>query len=195
MRNTLVLNLDRCSGCDSCITTCKFENNLPLGEFYNRIISVGPFGSFPDVEQYWLPVQCQQCENPQCVMVCPTGASYRDPDTNVVLIDKGSCIGCQYCIMACPYGVRSVNEATGVAQKCTLCSQLTATGEGEPPCVHNCATGGRLFGDLDDPNSRVSQELAKYSEECIHTLPDPNNSKPTTRYILSPEIATWKELV
>lgn len=194
MRNTLVINLDRCHGCDSCITTCKFENGLQLGEYFSRVISVGPNGTFPDVEQYWLPVQCQQCENPQCVAVCPTAASYRDPDTGVVLVDASKCIGCQYCVYACPYGVRSVNKATGVAQKCTLCSQLTSSG-GTPPCVHNCPTGGRFFGDLDDPNSDASKELAKYGEECIHTLPDPGNCLPTTRYILSPSIAEWKGLV
>lgn len=195
MKNTLVINLDRCSGCDSCITTCKFENSLPLGEYFSRVISIGPTGIFPDIEQYWLPVQCQQCENPQCVAVCPTGASYRDTDTNVVLINQDACIGCQYCILACPYGVRTVSEETGVAQKCTLCSQLTASGADLPPCVHNCPTGGRFFGDLDDPNSDVSAELAKYSGDCIHSLPDPNNSKPSTRYILSPSIASWKGLV
>ena len=114
MRNTLVINLDRCSGCDSCVAACKYENTLPLGEYFCRVLSIGPTGKFPNVERYWLPVQCQQCENPQCVAVCPTGASYRDPDTNVVLVDHSKCIGCQYCIYACPFGVRSMDEAHGV---------------------------------------------------------------------------------
>ena len=126
MRKGLLINLDRCSGCDSCIVACKLENDLPLGHFYNKVIAVGPTGTFPNVEKYWLPSQCQQCENPACVHVCPTAASYRDPETGMVLIDKEKCIGCQYCIYACPYGVRQFNEDAGVVQKCTLCAQITA---------------------------------------------------------------------
>lgn len=194
MRRTLVINLDRCSGCDSCVAACKYENNLPLGEYFCRVLSIGPTGKWPEIERYWLPVQCQQCENPQCVAVCPTGASYRDPDTGVVLIDRGKCIGCQYCVYACPYGVRDFSEEQGVAEKCTLCSQITADGSDVPVCVHNCCAGARFFGDLDDPESDVSKELAKYSDECIHTLGDPGGVGPTTRYILSPSVASWKEL-
>ena len=194
MRRCLVVNLDRCSGCDSCIVHCKYENNLGLGQYWNSVMSVGPTGEFPNVEQYWLPVFCQQCENPQCVHVCPTGASYRDPQTNVVLIDKEKCIGCRYCIYACPYGVRHFNAAGGYVEKCTLCSHITASGDGVPACVHNCPTGARFFGDMDDPDSDVSKELAKYSDDCIHTLPDPGDARPVTKYILSPKIASWKEL-
>lgn len=194
-RRTLVINLDRCSGCDSCTTACKYENNLPLGEYFTRMLSIGPSGTFPNVERYWLPILCQQCENAQCVKVCPTGAAYRDPETNVVLVNRDDCIGCEYCVYACPYGVRSMDEAHGVAQKCTLCSQITGDGSGVPVCVHNCPTGGRFFGDLDDPESDVSKELAKYSEDCIHSLPDPGGVRPTALYILSPKIAGWKELI
>ena len=74
MAKGLLINLDRCTGCDSCIVACKLENRLPLGSFYNKVIAIGPTGTFPDVEKYWLPSQCQQCENPQCVAVCPTAA-------------------------------------------------------------------------------------------------------------------------
>ena len=103
MAKGLLINLDRCSGCDSCIVACKLENELPLGRFYNKVLSIGPTGTFPNVEKYWLPSQCQQCRNPQCVSVCPTGASYRDEKTGFVLIDKEKCIGCRYCMYACPY--------------------------------------------------------------------------------------------
>lgn len=195
MAKGLLINLDRCTGCDSCIVACKLENRLPLGSFYNKVIAIGPTGTFPDVEKYWLPSQCQQCENPQCVAVCPTGASYRDPETGYVLIDKDKCIGCQYCLYACPYGVRTFSEADGVARKCTLCQHLTANGSAEPACVHNCPGGARFYGDLDDPNSSVSRELAKYGDDCIHSLVAPEGEEPLTRYILSPSVASWKELV
>ena len=195
MKNTLVIDLDRCSGCDSCVAACKMENQMNLGVVRNHVSAVGPVGTFPDIEMYWLPMQCQQCENPQCVAVCPTGASYRDPETGYVLIDKDKCIGCQYCLYGCPYGVRQMDEEHGVAQKCTLCSQITADGSDVPACVHNCNCGARFFGDYDDPDSDVCREMAKYPEECIHALPDPGNAKPLTRYILSPKFASWKELI
>ena len=194
-RKCLVINLDRCTGCDSCIVSCKFENHLPLGTFYNRVMQVGPTGSYPNVERYNLPVQCQQCTHARCVEVCPTGASYRDSESGIVLVDESKCIGCQYCLYGCPYGVRQMDEEHGVAQKCTLCSQITADGSDVPACVHNCPGGARFYGDLDDPNSSVSRELAKYGDDCIHSLVAPEGEEPLTRYILSPSVASWKELV
>lgn len=194
-RKCLVINLDRCTGCDSCIVSCKFENHLPLGTFYNRVMQVGPTGSYPNVERYNLPVQCQQCTHARCVEVCPTGASYRDSESGIVLVDESKCIGCQYCLYACPYGVRTFSEADGVARKCTLCQHLTANGAAEPACVRNCPGGARFYGDLDDPNSSVSRELAKYGDDCIHSLAAPEGEEPLTRYILSPSVASWKELV
>lgn len=194
MRKCLVINLDRCTGCDGCVVACKFENNIGLGHYWNRVVTVGPTGTHPDIEMYWLPAQCQQCENPACVHVCPTGASYRDAETGVVLVDKSKCIGCKYCMMACPYGVRCFNEQEKVVEKCTLCSHRTADGSQLPNCVVCCTTGARFYGDLDDPNSDVSKELAKYDEDCIHRLSDDAGVHPTTCYILSPKVAAWKEL-
>ena len=129
MAKGLLINLDRCTVCDSCIVACKLENQLPLGSFYNKVIAIGPTGTFPDVEKYWLPSQCQQCENPHCVAVCPTGASYRDPKTGYVLIDKDKCIGCQYCLYGCPYGVRQMDEEHGLLanhRRRQRCSRLRA---------------------------------------------------------------------
>ncbi|WP_417755555.1 4Fe-4S dicluster domain-containing protein, partial [Senegalimassilia anaerobia] len=79
-RNCLVVDLDKCIGCHACEVACKNENGIALGEYWNRVLQIGPHGTFPDLEQYWLPVQCQQCEDAPCVHVCPTGASYRDAD-------------------------------------------------------------------------------------------------------------------
>ncbi len=194
MRKALLINLDRCTGCESCIVACKLENELALGQFYNKVTPVGPTGTFPNVEKYWLPSQCQQCENPACVDVCPTGASYRDTDTGIVLIDQELCIGCQSCLMACPYGARQLNEETNVVHKCTLCSKIIDAGDATvPACVHNCNCGARFYGDFDDPDSDVSREMAKYPEEAIHSLSNASGSSPVTRYILSPKIASWKE--
>ncbi len=121
MKYCLVVDLDRCSGCDSCVAACKHENELNLGVYRNHVSAVGPVGTYPNIEMYWLPMQCQQCENPGCIEVCPTGASYRDEETGVVLVNQDDCIGCESCLTGCPYGVRYMNPATNTIEKCTLC--------------------------------------------------------------------------
>ena len=197
MKRCLVLDLNRCTGCDTCVVACKLENGIELGSYWNRVLTVGPMGTHPDIEMYWLPMQCQQCENPSCVHVCPTGASYRDEKTGVVLVDHDKCIGCQYCMMACPYGVRVMNDRTNTVEKCTLCSHLTADGSDDPACVHSCSAAARIFGDLDDPESDVSKYVAAELEkdpDCVHYLPDPGNAHPASIYILSKKVANWKEL-
>lgn len=190
-RYALIVNVDRCIGCHSCEMACKVENDVALGGYWNKVIQVGPLGTYPDIHTYWLPLQCQQCENPACVHVCPTGASYRDESNNVVLIDKEKCIGCKYCMMACPYGVRSWNTQEKCVEKCTLCGQLTNRGE-SPRCVTACCADARFWGDLDDPTSAASKALAEAAPESIHSLVDTGNA-PLSRYILSANISPWVE--
>ena len=160
MKNTLVIDLDRCSGCDSCVAACKMENQMNLGVVRNHVSAVGPVGTFPDIEMYWLPMQCQQCENPGCIEVCPTGASYRDEETGIVLVNAEDCIGCESCLTGCPYGVRQLNPKTNTIEKCTLCFQRKNDENWVPACVHNCCCGARTFGDLDDPNSEAAKVVA-----------------------------------
>ena len=188
--NCIVVNLDRCTGCYSCEITCKMENDIALGEHWNKMLQRGPFGDYPNMTRYPLPTMCQQCADAPCVHVCPTGASYRDGN-NVVLIDREKCIGCKYCMMACPYGVRDWNKASKTVEKCTLCGHLTANGE-LPACVKSCSAGARFYGDLDDPNSDVSKELAKYDAADIHELPNVGNN-PCTKYIMTSMHGEWME--
>ena len=98
---TLVIDLDRCIGCFACEVACKNENNVPLGVYYNKVLSIGPVGKFPELKQYFLPTVCQNCRDAPCVKVCPTGASFKTEDGQV-LVDKEKCIGCKMCIAACP---------------------------------------------------------------------------------------------
>lgn len=152
MQNTIVTDLNRCVGCLSCSVACKAANNVPIGSFWNKVLRIGPTPkhndvTFPDVEMYFLPIGCQHCENPECVAVCPTGASHKI-DNGTIQIDKSKCIGCQFCVMACPYGVRYLNEEERVVEKCTLCEQKTAQGD-LPQCVQQCAARARFFGDIE----------------------------------------------
>ncbi len=191
MKYGMVVDLDRCSGCDTCVTACKYENDLPLGVRNVNVTLIGPMGTFPDISQYWLPMQCQQCENPGCIEVCPTGASYRDEETGVVLVDYDMCIGCKACLSGCPFNVRTLNPKTGVINKCTLCFQYHDEPDWKPVCCADCCTGARLFGDFDDPNSEVSKAIVAAGAN-VHYLNDPSGVKPTTAYILSPKIAEWQ---
>ncbi|MDY3116078.1 MAG: 4Fe-4S dicluster domain-containing protein [Sutterella sp.] len=188
-QKTLVIDLDRCIGCYACEVACKQENHVPLGMQYNKVFTIGPMGKFPEVKSYFLPAVCQVCKNAPCVTVCPTGASYRTEDGQI-LINKEKCIGCKLCMKACPYGARSFNEQTKVVEKCTLCNHLQAIGE-QPACVKVCCARARFFGDIDDPQSDVSKAIAAAGPENVHTLPDTGNH-PTVRYILHAKTAPWQ---
>ena len=130
---------------------------------------------------YYLPVSCQHCDNPECVSVCPTGASYKRDD-GVVLVDHSKCIGCQYCVMACPYGVRAYDTGKdkGVIEKCTMCAHLIDKGE-KPACVKHCPGQARKFGDLDDPDSSAAKAVAAAGAENCHQLDDPRGLTMRTR--------------
>jgi len=193
MKYALVIDLDRCSGCDSCVVACKHENKLDLGMYRCTVPIVGPTGTFPDIEQYWLPKACNQCENPGCVEVCPTGASYRDEETGVVLIDESKCIGCLTCFQGCPYNVRMLNPATNTVQKCTLCFQRHTEKDWEPACVHTCCTGARYFGDLDDASSSAAKAVAAAGASNCYHVKDANGLNPSTVYILHESTAKWQE--
>ena len=148
----IATDLNRCVGCLACSVTCKVVNDVPIGSYWNKVLRIGPNpkfegAEFPDVEMYFLTVQCQHCADPECVKVCPTGASHKLED-GTVQIDKSKCIGCQFCAMSCPYGVRYLNEEERVVEKCTLCEQKIAQGE-LPQCVTQCGGRARYFGDLE----------------------------------------------
>ena len=153
-RYGMAIDTKRCVGCNACTTACKMANNVPDDIFWTRALTRGgdevdtPTGTFPNLSMRYYTVGCQHCENPECVSVCPTGASQKMED-GTVQIDKSKCIGCQFCVMACPYGVRYLNTDERVVEKCTLCAQQTAEGA-LPQCVAQCGGRARFFGDLDE---------------------------------------------
>ncbi|MEX2374642.1 MAG: 4Fe-4S dicluster domain-containing protein, partial [Dehalococcoidia bacterium] len=101
----MVIDLETCTGCQACTTACAMENNRLPGENWQDVLFYSE-GEYPALNLSWLPRPCMQCENPSCVSVCPTKATFIDEDTGVVLVDWDKCIGCKYCMVACPYGVR-----------------------------------------------------------------------------------------
>ena len=131
------------------------------------------------------PRSCLHCETPDCVTVCPTGASYKRAEDGIVLVDEDKCIGCKLCSWACPYGAREYSEVRGVMQKCTLCVDRIYNDSFEeidrqPACVMACPTRARHFGDLGDPDSAVSKLVA---ERGGYDLMPEMGYKPVNKYL------------
>ena len=200
-RLTLAIDLNRCMNCKACNAACKEQNDVGIGYFWTWVDRkqsdrLEEDNGAPSHDFYYLPMQCQHCDNPECVQVCPTEASHIASD-GTVQIDKAKCIGCQFCAMACPYGVRYLNEEERVVEKCTLCEQKIAQGE-LPQCVSQCGGLARFFGDLDEGIENFDGPLGKklgeyvqpYEEADIHHLADSGNS-PSFVYILRNH--TWQD--
>ncbi|WP_291297487.1 4Fe-4S dicluster domain-containing protein [Elioraea sp.] len=175
----LVIDLDTCVGCHACAVACKEWNagghSAPLtdtdpygadptGVWFNRIHSFEA-GDGPAGRTVHFPKSCLHCDEPACVTVCPTGASYKRAEDGIVLVNPDTCIGCKLCSWACPYGAREYDEDEGVMKKCTLCvdrieNQNIPEIDRVPACVSTCPSHARHYGDLGDPASAVSQLVA-----------------------------------
>ena len=157
-RYGMIIDTRKCVGCFACRTACQRKNQLLPDESFIRF-EFREMGTFPNVHIENVPLQCMHCSDAPCVSVCPTGAACYGTD-GVVQVDHGRCIGCLYCMAACPYQVRVRNSETGGVDKCRFCAITEyQTGENQHTCVSACPTGVRTFGDLDDPDSEISKKL------------------------------------
>lgn len=183
-RYGMAIDLSRCIGCNTCAVACKVSNNLPKDVWWNVVhteghdfadTSKGTYGG--EMQLSWLPVNCMHCENAVCEEVCPTGATVKRDD-GIVTVDEETCIGCKSCMEACPYDVRRLIENEpeyylelpigdpaakshkgGTVEKCDFCAGRIDRGE-KPACMELCPGRARYWGDLDDPESEVSQFLS-----------------------------------
>ena len=183
-RYGMAIDLSRCIGCNTCAVSCKVSNNLPKDVWWNVVhtegrdfadTSKGTYGG--EMQLSWLPVNCMHCENAVCEEVCPTGATVKRDD-GIVTVDEETCIGCKSCMEACPYDVRRLIENEpeyylelpigdpaakshkgGTVEKCDFCAGRIDRGE-KPACMELCPGRARYWGDLDDPESEVSQFLS-----------------------------------
>lgn len=195
------VDVSKCIGCNRCVEACKAENDVPDEPYYFRTwierytirsngettvdcISTKPRNTDhvePEdpsiVRTFFVPKLCNQCANPPCVQVCPVGATFQTKD-GVVLVDEKRCIGCRYCIQACPYGARYLNPKTRTADKCTFCYHRI-TNDLLPACVEVCPTEARIFGDLN----KLTDRLVRFQRENeISVLKPDMNTEPKVRY-------------
>jgi molybdopterin-containing oxidoreductase family iron-sulfur binding subunit len=209
------LDISRCIGCRKCVYACVEENNQSRdpqvhwirvlemekdkGVDFAHADAYYEADKVPREGHFYLPVQCQQCQNPPCVKSCPVGATWQEKD-GIVVIDYDWCIGCRCCMSACPYGARHFNYAEpqipaeqlnpkthylgnrprmkGVVEKCTFCIQRVRNGR-YPACVEVCPVGARKFGNLLDPNSEVRYVL---EHKRVFVLKSELNTRPRFFY-------------
>ena len=183
----LLIDVNRCAeDCNDCVDACQIENGWGSGstdeqhsrddqkaQWIRKVSVTDPQSK----REFNMPVMCQHCENPPCQDVCPTGASFKRED-GICMVDRHTCIGCRYCMMACPYKARSfVHESLsdqrahqprgkGCVESCTLCAHRVDKGK-IPACVESCQHGAMLFGDLNDPQSSISKKLASVSSRQL----------------------------
>lgn len=156
-RYGMVVDARGCIDCRACVVACKAENAVAVGCSRNWV-EQHEEGAYPLLAVRLAPGQCMHCDNAPCVRVCPTGASYVD-ERGTVLVNPDDCIGCRYCMQACPYDARYFDEGSGTVDKCTFCRHRLDAGL-EPACVTTCPTRVRAFGDLDDGESAAARRLA-----------------------------------
>ena len=172
------ISVDKCIGCARCVVACKTENDVPREPFFYRTwveryvirkdgtttvvnIDMGSAEDAPPpsdknvLRSFFVPKLCNQCENPPCAQVCPVGATFKTED-GIVLVNAKTCIGCRYCIQACPYGARYLHPATQTADKCTFCYHRLHKGL-LPACVEVCPTQARIIGDLNSGASPMTR--------------------------------------
>jgi len=163
-RYGIAIDTTKCIGCHACRVACQNQNDLPVDEQFNRIVEKER-GKFPSFSKEFVPLQCNHCENAPCARVCPTGATYVTAE-GVVMVNPKTCVGCKYCIEACPYKMRTLDHARGIVVKCRLCIEMVREG-GTPACVSTCPTQVRIFGDLDDPRSEISRFIAEHRAQPL----------------------------
>lgn len=183
-----LVDSNKCIGAGKCMTACREENDVPEGyhrtwvERYihfkdgtvrvDHVPETGYAGAnVPPVDEdkveraYFVPKLCNHCADAPCNQVCPTHASITSPE-GVELVDPELCIGCSYCVQACPYGVRFINPDTGTADKCTWCYHRIMRDE-KPACVEACPVDARVFGRLDDPESEIRKRIATVPSKVL----------------------------
>ncbi len=186
----LIIDVEKCIGCGNCVRACKEENDVPHEPYYFRTwveryhvrtddmehpdvdSPNGGYDGFPEAyrqgdgaKSFFVPKMCNHCAHSPCVQVCPVGATFESPD-GVVLVDKKYCMGCRYCVQACPYGCRYIDPRSGTVDKCSLCYHRITKGL-TTACCEACPTGARQLADLKNPTDPVHEFLRTHKVQVL----------------------------
>ena len=184
-RYGMVVDLRKCIGCQACTVSCSMENLPPIGQFRTTVLQYEvDRGTDVPPAMVSLPRLCNHCDEPPCVPVCPVQATFQRQD-GIVLVDNERCVGCGYCVQACPYDARFINHETQTADKCTFCEHRLEVGL-LPACVESCVGGARVIGDLNDPGSAAAQMLKEHGTD-IKVLKPGMATAPHVFYIGLPD--------
>jgi len=178
----MVIDQERCIGCEACSIACKIENNTT--DYWVKVETQGgavkdtPGGNFPNLTMDFLPKLCNHCENPPCVDSCPEDALQKRDD-GIVILNQELCTGCQSCLTACPYNAITFDVENNLAEKCNFCAHRVDQGL-EPFCVICCEGQALYFGDIKDSNSGISKLI---SEKSTFRLKTGEGTNPKVYYI------------
>lgn len=165
-------NQQACIGCRTCQIACKDKNDLEVGTLFRKVLSF-EVGTYPEAKLYHYSGSCNHCENPACVEVCPNQATYINEEDGTVQHDDEKCIGCEYCVKACPYGHPQYIEELKVVHKCDGCIGLRSAGE-QPACVAACLMRALEFGAIDELRAAHPD-----ATDEIAVLPDASQTNPS----------------
>jgi len=181
----MLVDMRKCIGCQACTVSCSVENQPPIGQFRTTVLQyeIDQAGDTA-AAMVSLPRLCNHCDEPPCVPVCPVQATFQRTD-GIVLVDNERCVGCGYCVQACPYDARFINHETQTADKCTFCEHRLEAGL-LPACVESCVGGARVIGDLNDAHSEINRSIEAHKDE-IKVLKPGMQTKPHVFYIGLPD--------
>ena len=186
----MVIDLRSCTGCQTCVLSCKTSNEVAGGNYWSHVLDYNENElympvSADKVSMQFRPTLCNHCASPLCVASCPTGAMHKSEETGIVSVDQDICIGCDSCINACPYDIPVANEETKVAEKCNFCAGRIEDGK-DPYCVAACPARVRHFGIISDPNSEVAALIAEHNAQVYM---EESGTNPSVYYILPENLA------
>jgi Fe-S-cluster-containing dehydrogenase component/DMSO reductase anchor subunit len=173
------VDLDSCTGCKACVSACHSLNGLAPEETWRDVGLLLGVGESAGIQQT-VTTACHHCEDPSCLAGCPVRAYEKDPVTGIVRHLDDQCIGCQYCVLKCPYEVPKYNAALGIVRKCDMCSDRLAVGEA-PACVQGCPSGAISIEIVDAVGPGTARELLPAAAAA--EIPDSAYTRPTTRYV------------
>ncbi len=190
-RLAMLIDVRRCTGCLSCTVSCSIENQVPAGR-PRTVVAQATVGDGKVAATLAVPNQCNHCDNPPCVPVCPAGATYKRKEDGIVVIDYDKCVHCQSCVAACPYGARRKDETfKAPPEKCNFCIHRVQAGL-LPACVESCIGGARIFGDLNDAKSEIAKRVR---ENKVYALQTQLGTAPNVFYIGLPQPSDDKAIL